>query len=317
MSADPAVSVIMIFLDEERFIREAIESVLAQSYGRWELLLVDDGSSDASTAIAKNYAALHSGRIRYLEHPGHANLGTGASRNAGLEHARGEYVAFLDADDVWVEDKLAWEVELLDARPEVGLLFGQTLIWYSWDMRNHGIQSDHMKESGIEPGMTIAAPHFLTMLLRDEYLCPACGSIMIRRRLVEQVGGWEEEFRGQYEDMVLYVKLLVRTPVYVDGRVHSLYRQHESNSWVADRAAAPWRPGWLAPSRHRYLEWTARYIAQQRDVPDDLREVLTNALLPYRNTLRFLLSARGLRAARRSIRPMLKQAVRALTSKAT
>jgi len=73
----PLISVVMIFLDAERFIAEAIESVLSQTYRNWELLLVDDGSLDGSTAIAKSYASCAPGQIRYLEHDGHVRRGRG------------------------------------------------------------------------------------------------------------------------------------------------------------------------------------------------------------------------------------------------
>ena len=76
----PRVSVITAFLDCEAFLAEAIESVIAQSFGNWELLLVDDGSGPAATAIAKSYAARYPGQIRYLEHPGHINRGISSSR---------------------------------------------------------------------------------------------------------------------------------------------------------------------------------------------------------------------------------------------
>jgi glycosyltransferase involved in cell wall biosynthesis len=98
----PLVSVIIIFLDEERFIQEAIESVFAQTYSHWELLLVDDGSKDASTQIARRCAETNPGRVRYLEHEDHRNRGMSASRNLGLQHAKGDFIAFLDADDVWL-----------------------------------------------------------------------------------------------------------------------------------------------------------------------------------------------------------------------
>src|SRR5262249_40463181 len=105
MESKPLVSVIMIFLNAEPFIEEAIDSVLQQTYADWELLLVDDGSSDASTQIARRFAAGLPGRVRYLEHDQHVNLGKSASRNLGISEARGEFIAFLDADDVWLPHK--------------------------------------------------------------------------------------------------------------------------------------------------------------------------------------------------------------------
>ena len=122
----PRVSVVMIFLDEERFLAEAIESVRAQTFTDWELLLVDDGSSDGSSAIARGYAEREGDRIRYLEHPGHENRGMSASRNLGIRHARGDLVALLDADDVWLQHKLSRQVALLDANPDAEMIYGAT-----------------------------------------------------------------------------------------------------------------------------------------------------------------------------------------------
>jgi len=100
----PAVSCIVIFLNEERFLAEAIGSVLAQDHEPWELLLVDDGSTDGSAAIAHTFVQRHPDRVRYLQHADGATLGMSAARNLGLAHARGRYVGFLDADDVWLPE---------------------------------------------------------------------------------------------------------------------------------------------------------------------------------------------------------------------
>src|SRR4051794_30780838 len=105
------VSVIMIFLNCERFIDDAIRSVRSQRHVAWELLLVDDGSSDGSTEIARRHSAQDPARIRYLQHPGHQNMGMSASRNLGLRFAKGNYVAFLDADDLWGPNQLGQQVK--------------------------------------------------------------------------------------------------------------------------------------------------------------------------------------------------------------
>src|SRR5688500_15389988 len=128
----PRVSVIIIFLDVERYLGEAIDSVLQQTYTDWELLLVDDGSKDGSSALARQYAAQRPSQIRYLDHPGHANLGMSASRNLGIEHARGEYVAFLDADDVYLPERLSKHMRVLDTHPEVAMVQSDLIFWYSW-----------------------------------------------------------------------------------------------------------------------------------------------------------------------------------------
>jgi glycosyltransferase involved in cell wall biosynthesis len=73
--------------------------------------------------------------VRYLQHPGHANLGMSASRNLGIRQADGPYMAFLDADDVWLPAKLEQQVALLEAWPEAAMVYGPTLWWYSWTER--------------------------------------------------------------------------------------------------------------------------------------------------------------------------------------
>ncbi|MGD2156269.1 MAG: glycosyltransferase family A protein [Anaerolineales bacterium] len=91
MDKKSLVSVVIIFYNAEKFIEESVESVLSQTYEHWELLLVVDGSSDASKAITQRFANHHPDRVRCLEHPGHLNQGKGAARNLGIYYARGEY----------------------------------------------------------------------------------------------------------------------------------------------------------------------------------------------------------------------------------
>src|SRR5215469_17436230 len=101
MDQPPSVSVIVPFRDAEKYLGDAIASIDAQTYPNWELLLVDDGSANASSRFARDLAHRFPKKVRYLEHGGHRNKGVAASRNLGVEAARFKYVALLDADDVW------------------------------------------------------------------------------------------------------------------------------------------------------------------------------------------------------------------------
>ena len=99
----PLISVLIPLYNEGSHVRELLSdlnSALQQTGCRFEVLLVDDGSSDGSTTIASSYLDQHPRRVRYLEHSGHANRGMSASRNLGIRNARGAYIAFLDADHV-------------------------------------------------------------------------------------------------------------------------------------------------------------------------------------------------------------------------
>jgi glycosyltransferase involved in cell wall biosynthesis len=118
------VSVVVAFYNAEPFLAEAIESVVAQCSADWELLLVDDGSTDRSPAIAHGFERADR-RMSYVT-AASTNRGTAATRNIGLRLARGELIAPLDGDDVWFPEKLEEQVTLLTAKPEGALLFGQT-----------------------------------------------------------------------------------------------------------------------------------------------------------------------------------------------
>src|SRR5215471_10098716 len=156
MSAEPLVSSVIIFLDAEEYIEEAIESVLRQTYRNWELLLVDDGSQDRSVEIARRYAVSHCPRVRYYEHENHANLGMSASRNLGVRHSHGEYVAFLDSDDVWLPRKLEEQAGILEAHRSAGMVYGRMEYWYSHSSSDR--RRDYIFDLGIPPNTIVHPP---------------------------------------------------------------------------------------------------------------------------------------------------------------
>ncbi len=108
----PMVSVIVPLYNKADHIAATLDSALAQTFGDYEIIVVDDGSTDASSAIAQGYGD----RIRYIHQN---NRGAGAARNRGLAEARGRYMAFLDADDTWRPEKLAEQVAFMEAHPEI------------------------------------------------------------------------------------------------------------------------------------------------------------------------------------------------------
>lgn len=115
MSHKPRVSVVMVTLNREKYLAEAVDSVLRQTYGDWELILSDGGSKDRSLDIMREYAARDE-RIRVFVHPG---TNAAEARNASIGEAVGEYVAILDSDDIALPERLRMQVEYLDAHPSV------------------------------------------------------------------------------------------------------------------------------------------------------------------------------------------------------
>jgi len=253
----PLVSIIMIFLNAENFIQEAIESIFAQTYDRWELVLVDDGSIDGSTRTAMHYAERYPGQIRYLEHPEHRNRGMSASRNLGIRHSTGPYVAFLDADDVWLPDKLERQVAILQAQPDTAMVYGPVTWWYGWTQNPEDRQRDHVSVLVEPPNTLLHPPNSLLALLRRD--SPRTTNSLVRRTALEAVGGFDETFRGLYEDSVLYTKLCLKAPVYVADDCWYKWRKHPDShcSVVVER-------GQYYAGRAAFLEWLSSYLSTER-----------------------------------------------------
>jgi glycosyltransferase involved in cell wall biosynthesis len=273
------VSIITPFLDAGRFIEESIQSVLAQTYDNWELLLVDDGSTDASTGIALQYAAAHPGRVRYLSHEHRQNRGASASRNLGARHARGDYLAFLDADDVYLPQKLEVQVPILDAHLDIAMLYAATEYWYSWSGRPDDAGRDWVwRRYGAEPDTVIEPPHMLVRFLEDGGTVPCMGGVLVRRGAVQTVGGWEESFRRICTDQVFHAKLCLNFPVMIVDACLDRYRQHEDSSCrTVERA------GQLDTAFETYLTWLESYLAAQPIVAPTVRAAARTALRRYRH----------------------------------
>ncbi len=293
LGASPSVSIIMIFLDAARFLREAIESVISQSYADWELLLVDDGSSDGSTALALSYAQAHPRRITYLTHPGRENRGMSASRNLGARAARGEYVAFLDADDVWLPGKLEQQVRIMDSQPRAALVYGRTEHWYSWtgSPREAG---DYVPELGLEPNTLVEPPTLLTLALESKAPTPNPSNFLVRRRSFDRVNGFEEAMRGLFEDQAFLAKLYVAEPVFVAGEVWDRYRKHDDSCSARTGTGAERYARGLA-----YFDWLEQYLVDQDIVNARLSRALRGKRRRYKHPLPYvLLRVVRLRAAR-------------------
>lgn len=266
----------LIFYNDERFLPEAIESVFAQTYTDWELVLVDDGSSDGSTAIAREWASRHPDRVRYLEHVGHANHGPAATRNLGWSRARGRYVAILDSDDVWKPEKLAEQVAILEAEPAAGMVFGASLYWWSW--ADEAPKPDRVRPIGAPPDRLHHPPGLVPLLYPLGDGIPPCpSSWLVRRELIERVGGWEEHLHPIYEDQGFLAKVYRESPVWVSSRCWDLYRRHPGQITMTTSSEAH------ETARREFLDW---YETLLRDGGADdpiASRLLRRARWPYRH----------------------------------
>ena len=275
-TARPLVSVIVPVYRAERFLRETIESVRAQTYDAWELLLVDDGGGDGSAAIASEYVARERHRMMLLSHAGGKNRGASASRNLAIRHARGAYIALLDADDVWLPTKLHEQVALLEEHPHVGMLYGNSLYWYGWSNAPADRARDRVPDLGFAHDTVIGPPRLLERCLRGTVAVPCPCSVILRREAVERSGGFNEGFIGanaSSEDLVFFAKVMLREHVLVANRIWDRYRRHPDS--VYERAKAD---GLAVAARYHYLEWLQDFIETNRLADDELRSAVQWAM---------------------------------------
>ncbi len=297
MLAKPLVSCVIIFLNGEQYIREAVESVFSQVYEHWELFLVDDGSTDSSTQIALHYAQQHPDKVHYLEHPGHQNRGMSAARNLGIHHAQGDYLAFLDADDIWLSQKLERQVAILETRPEVGMVYGPALMWYGWSGHAEDKSYERNRDLGVSPNTLVYPPKLLSLCLKRKAESPATSSFLIRRALVEKIGGFEESFRGMYEDLAFLSKVLLQFPVFADSECTDYYRQHVDSCCSGAQDTGQWHPFQPNPTHLVFLNWLAEYIATDNQ-SNEVKQALREALWPYHHPRLYRLWANSLQLLR-------------------
>jgi glycosyltransferase involved in cell wall biosynthesis len=248
----PRVSVIVPFLDPpDQFLREAVAGVLAQTFDAWELFLVNDGSRPESAAVAAELERLDP-RIHCLAHPGGLNQGIPASRNLGLSQARGGIIAYLDSDDVWFPGKLAEQVELLDAYPEVNMLFGRSMYWRSWTggQRAH----DYVPDLGVPDRTILERGEFVLLAVTSRLSVPCPSSIMVRADTARAIGGFAADVSNYYEDQGFYAKISMAGNVLACTNVWDRYRLHPGSVIGSAKRQT------LRRARREYLDWLDSYL---------------------------------------------------------
>lgn len=212
----PLVSVLMPVFNGEKYLRDAVESILAQTYRPFELIVVDDGSKDHSLNILKEYQAVDN-RIQICCHPN--NMGVVAALNTGIEHTRGEYVARMDADDISLPKRLEKQVSFLEAHPEIGLVgsFGEMI----------KANGSHLIDISMpaSPVLILWSFCFYNPILHP--------SVCMRRSLVFQAGGYRnlvnDGEKGFPEDYDLWVRM-IRLSGFSNLPEHLVkLRQHDTN----------------------------------------------------------------------------------------
>lgn len=204
----PLVSVVIPTFNRDKYVIESLESVFNQTYTSTEIIVVDDGSTDTTEEILRPYFS----RIRYIKKE---NNGNAAARNTGLDYAKGEYVAFLDSDDIWLPEKLLKQIEFLENNPRCAFVYcGAYLI----------------DENGREVGMRLLQkneePSFETLYEKNRII--SLSFVVVRKMSLDQVGWFDEDLR-QSPDYDLYLRLSRLFEYNCINELLCKYRVHSAN----------------------------------------------------------------------------------------
>ena len=205
------VSIVMPVLNGERYIGEALQSIAAQTYKDYELILVNDGSTDKTVRVAE--AFMDRMDIKVVQHP--ARKGIAASVNDGLRAATGEYITFLDHDDLWLSDMLATQIKHLEQNPDVGMVHAD---FQTIDPDGRIIEEsvakcrDRRRPSG----------HVFRDLFLDSFIC--ANSVLIRKECFDRLGGYDEGLL--WGDYHMWLRIARHYKIDYIPKVLAQYRQH-------------------------------------------------------------------------------------------
>jgi glycosyltransferase involved in cell wall biosynthesis len=210
----PKVSVVMPSYNHAQFVGAAVESVLKQSFEDLELCITDDGSTDGTPDVI---AAIGDDRIRFARSP--VNRGVSATLNDAIRRSTGEYIAVLNSDDIFLSDKLRAQVELLDRRPELGVVFGYPSFI---DERDVAIAPQNTYCKDVFFVGNRSGDEWLRRLFQEGN-CFCHPSSMIRRKCHDELGLYDERL-AQLHDLDLWLRVLMRYEVWVVPEPVLLFR---------------------------------------------------------------------------------------------
>jgi len=215
----PLVSVVIPCYNRENFVADAIESVLKQTYQNFEVILVDDGSADHTENVIQRY--LSDPRIRFYKHD--VNRGIAAARNTGIKNAKGEFIALLDSDDMWLPKKIETQVEILsqDTIGELGVVWTDA---YYTDQLGNKRTSDAKIPADLN---ALFGDALLRRIFMGNFII--AGTSMIRRSCFDRIGFFDEQLRGGSDDCDLWIRLAPYFQFRYLASPLAVIRLHEGN----------------------------------------------------------------------------------------
>ena len=193
----------------------------------------------------------------------------------------------MDADDVFLPEKLERQAAILDQNQEAAMVYGPTLYWYGWTDKTEDVKQDRIGSLGVTPNQVIKPPELMTLYLTNGNYIPCTCGLLVRKKVLGKTGGWDENFKNLYEDQVFLAQIILHPPVYVSDGIYDKYRQlpdMSSNQAIqkGEYNADPSKPN---NAQLAYFRWLARYISQQKFSDKNLKDALNKRLAPYEHPL--------------------------------
>lgn len=253
MPDQPLVSVCISSYNHAQYLPQTIDSILAQTFQDFELLILDDGSTDNSHEVLSSYQQRYPDKIHYLWHDNHANRGISPSCNVLLAHTRGTYFTWLGSDDTWLPEKLALQVKFMADHPDVGLCY----------------TAAHTMNAAGELFPAVAAQGYISTEAWRQFIIAnpiIASTIIVPRCCIVEVGIFNEEL--VFSDWDLWIRLAAKYAVAFLPEPLAAYRVHGQNISISSQRAAT-----ILAHNLAVIE------AVERELPDRLDDDLKNKSL--------------------------------------
>jgi len=278
IQAKPVVSIIINCFNGQQYLRQAIDSVLSQTYKNWEIIFWDNASTDKSPDIVKEYG---NKKIHYFKSEKTCSLGE--ARNLALKNADGKYIAFLDCDDIWLPEKLEKQISIFSKDPDIGLVFSDALYF-----------NDKGKSFRLYGKKKPPEGYVFRQLLTKNFLC--LSSVMMKKEALLNLAGWFDARFSCIEDMDLFLRIAHDWKLSCADGVLIKYRMHQK-SWTYTHQSS-------FPEEQELLieKLSSLYSNLSQEYRDELRAIQMR--IGYEKFALFW-KAHDEKRARRELRPFL------------
>lgn len=269
-----SVSIVMAAYNAENTIAETLESLIAQTYPDKEIIVTDDGSQDSTGRILDEFASRYPDLIKVIHQ---ANQGQSIARNAAIAEAKGDFIAFMDSDDLWAPNKIERQVEFLSRNPEFGMVYTEGMT----------IDAEGKKLESFDCSVEFTGNCFETLYTKNNIIGT---SVMVRRPVLEDVGTFVPELRA-CENWELWTRISHKYAITFLDEELAYYRRHGSN--MTSNTA------WMRENRLKAIHHN--HVLYRDTVPNEARMTRNAYYMAHRGFASEYLGALDLRSARAEI----------------